>query len=533
MKQLYYNGNIYTMAKEGERVEALLTEDGVIKAAGSYETLRAENSDACETDLLGKTLMPAFVDGHSHFLMAMQIGMMADLASCSNFEEIVSVMKTFIQDRKITESGVAIGWGYDHNFLPGEQHPDRHVLDQISQTVPVCIVHTSGHMGCVNTLTLKLAGITSESPDPPGGKIGREPGGKEPSGYLEEAAMFQGLGALMSRLDTGMVPSVTTAEKMYLAHGITTVQEGGANEQSIAALMAFNAGNQLTVDVVAYPLVEEKAREIIRKFPEYRGKYHGHLKIGGCKIILDGSPQGKSAWLTQPYENSGDYRGYPKYSDELVETWLEEAVEDGVQVLAHCNGDAAGDQFLQCYNKALETHPEKKSADLRPVMIHCQTARKNQLEKMAPLGMIASIFTGHVYFWGDVHRRNLGAIRGANISPCQWALDAGLTVNFHQDMPVTRPDMLHSIWCAVNRITRSGKVLGESQKISVYEAFRAASYGGAYAYHEEDSKGTLEPGKKADMIILDRDPFAVDPIEIRDIQVMETIKDGAIVYQTE
>lgn len=533
MKHLYYNGNIYTMASEGERVDALLTEDGVIKAVGSYEKLRKENTDASATDLRGRTLMPAFVDGHSHFLMAMQIGMMADLTGCSDFEDIVSVMKEFIRDRKITENGVAIGWGYDHNFLPAEQHPDRHVLDQISETIPVCIVHTSGHMGCVNTVTLKLAGITSESPDPSGGKIGREEGGKEPSGYLEEAAMFQGLGILTRCLGSDMVPSVETAEKMYLEHGITTVQEGGATGQSVETLIAFDAMKKLRVDVVAYPLVEENAMDIIRRFPEYKGKYKGHVKIGGCKMILDGSPQGKSAWLTKPYENSGDYCGYPKYSDEMVKKWLEEALKDRVQVLAHCNGDAAGDQFLRCYEAALEKYPEEKAADLRPVMIHCQTARKDQMEKMAPLGMVASIFTGHVYFWGDVHRKNLGDIRGANISPCRWALDAGLTVNFHQDMPVTRPDMLHSIWCAVNRITRSGNVSGKSQKISVYEAFRAASYGGAYAYHEEGVKGTLEPGKKADMIILDRDPFAVDPIEIKDIRVLETLKDGATVYQSD
>ncbi len=533
MKELYYNGNIYTMEKEGESVEALLTEDGIIKAVGSYEKLRAENSDACEIDLLGKTLMPAFIDGHSHFLMAMQIGMMADLTACSNFDDIVSVMKAFIKEKNISENGVVIGWGYDHNFLPAEKHPDRHVLDQISETIPVCVVHTSGHMGCVNTLTLKLAGISSKTPEPPGGKIGREPGSGEPDGYLEEAAMFQGLGSLMGRMNTGENVSIKTAEKMYLENGITTVQEGGANEQSIATLMAFNENDQLTVDVVAYPLVEENAGEIIRKFSEYKGKYKGHLKIGGCKIILDGSPQGKSAWLSKPYENSGDYCGYPKYTDEAVESWLEEAVGDGVQVLAHCNGDASGDQLLSCYSKALYKHPEKRDADLRPVMIHCQTARKDQLEKMAPLGMIASIFTGHVYFWGDVHKKNLGKIRGENISPCRWALDAGLMINLHQDMPVTRPNMLHSIWCAVNRITRTGNVLGEFQKISVYEAFRAASYGGAYAYHEEDSKGTLAPGKKADMIIMDIDPFEIDPIRIKDIRIIKTIKDGVVVYQSE
>lgn len=531
MKKLYYNGNIITMVKEGECVDALLTEGARIKETGNYDDILKRKEDVQVVDLHGGTLMPAFIDGHSHFLMAMQIGMMADLSDCNSFDDIVSTMRDFIKKRNITEKGVALGWGYDHNFLPGERHPDKDVLDQVSEQIPVCVIHTSGHMGSVNSVMLRLAEMTAETADPAGGKIGRVKGTSEPDGYLEEQALFRGMGKIAERLSADVKLPVETAEKAYLENGVTTVQEGGATAQSVETLLAFDRMKQLHVDVVAYPLAEENAREIIRKFPEYNGKYEGHVKIGGYKIILDGSPQGKSAWLTKPYKNCGEYCGYPKYADDKVMGWLEEAMEDGVQVLAHCNGDAAGDQFLRCYENVCGKHPAAKRKDLRPVMIHCQTARKDQLEKMAVLRMIASIFIGHVYFWGDVHRKNLGDDRGNNISPCRWALDAGVAVNLHQDMPVTRPDMLHSIWCAVNRISRSGEVVGEKQKISVYEAFRAASYGGAYAYHEEEEKGTLETWKRADMIILDRNPFLVDPSEIKDIKVVETIKDGVSVYR--
>lgn len=166
-------------------------------------------------------------------------------------------------------------------------------------------------------------------------------------------------------------------------------------------------------------------------------------------------------------------------------------------------------------------------------MIHCQTARKDQMQQMKDLNMLPSVFVGHVYYWGDIHIKNFGQERGGQISPCKWAEEEGLVLNLHQDMPVTRPNMLHSIWCAVNRVSRTGKIIGEEQKITVYQAFRAASYGGAYEYNEEDRKGTLESGKKADMIIMDKDPFAMDPMEIKNIEILETIKDGDTVYTKE
>ena len=376
-----------------------------------------------------------------------------------------------------------------------------------------------------------MAGIHRDTPDPPGGKIGRCEESGEPNGYLEETAMFQALGMQIGRMGKYAAPDVSQAEQMYLEQGITTVQEGGATKQTMEGLLAYNTAGRLRVDVVAYPLAEEGALEIARTYAAFQKRYQGHVKLGGCKLILDGSPQGKSAWLTQPYENSGDYRGYPKYEDERVTEWIAGALRENLQVLAHCNGDAAGDQFLRCYEEACRLTGTQTGEDLRPVMIHCQTMRRDQAEIMRRFGMIASVFVGHVYFWGDIHWKNLGPVRGAHISPCRWALDQGVVVNLHQDMPVTRPNMLHSIWCAVNRVSRTGQIIGEDQKLTVYQAFRAASYGGAYAYYEEGEKGTLEAGKRADMIILDQDPFAIAPMEIRKIKVLETIKDGCAVYR--
>lgn len=531
MKKLYYNGNILTMAAEGEEKEALLTEDQIIRATGSLIELKDKYPDAELINLKGKTLMPAFIDGHSHFLLSMQTAGMADLSGCSSFEDIVTVMKEYIRQNQITEHDAAMGWGYDHNFLPGETHPGKNILDRISTEIPICVVHTSGHMGCMNTPALIAAGITSETKDPHGGKIGRLSRTGEPNGYLEETAMFQGMTSVAGRIPIRNMPSIKMAEKIYLENGITTVQDGASSRQSAETLTRLDQAGSIHVDVIMYPLMEDDGPEILKDFSDYAGHYKGHIKIGGYKLILDGSPQGKSAWLTKPYENSGTYCGYPRYTDEQVTKFITCALEDGQQVLAHCNGDAASDQFLNCYSNALKKHSDLHKKDLRPVMIHCQTTRKDQFDRMKDLNMIPSIFTGHIYYWGDIHIKNLGSTRGNQISPCRWAEDAGLQLNLHQDMPVTRPNMLHSIWCAVNRISRSGNIIGKRQKITVYEAFRAASYGGAYSYHEENVKGTLEPGKIADMIIIDHNPFVIDPMSIREIKVIETIKNGKTLYK--
>ena len=207
------------------------------------------------------------------------------------------------------------------------------------------------------------------------------------------------------------------------------------------------------------------------------------------------------------------------------------AVEEEQQLLVHCNGDAASEQFLRLYEKI--SNETGNIRELRPVMIHCQTVRNDQLDRMAKLGMIASIFVGHVWYWGDIHRKNFGAVRGDHISPVKDALDRGVVVNFHQDTPVTKPNMMHSVWCAVNRLSRGGAVIGNEQKISVYEALKAVTIQAAYEYFEEASKGSIEVGKRADLVILDQSPLETDPMLIRDIQVMATIKDGKVIYQND
>lgn len=530
METLYYNGDIITMEDDREP-EAVVVKDGVIAFVGTLDEARSVVSDQANlVDLHGQCLMPGFIDPHSHIVMNGQMSMCAGLSDCTSYEDIVCTLRKYINEQKIGADSVVVGMGYDHNFLKEGRHPDKWVLDQVSTEIPIMILHASAHFACVNSKVLELAGITAETPDPPGGVIGRLSTGQEPSGYFEEAGMTLVQGVMQAGIRTDISAMLFEMQRGYIENGITTVQDGAATGGELQVLKAGAELGALKVDVVAYPLMSSNGVELLHQNIERCGKYKKHLKIGGYKIVLDGSPQGRSAWMSKPYMNGeAGYCGYPWMKDEQVESYIRTAVEEGQQLLAHCNGDAASEQYINAYERVIKE--TGCSQDLRPVMIHCQTVRTDQLERMAGLNMIASIFVGHIFYWGDIHIKNFGLERGNHISPVRDAIKCGVRVNFHQDTPVTKPDMLHSVWCAVNRVSRDGITIGEDQKISVYEALKAITIDAAYEYFEEDSKGSIRAGKRADLVVLSQSPLKVKTSSIKDIRVMETIKDGAVIYE--
>lgn len=534
MQKIYYGGRIMTMLDENDYVDAILVNDGKIIATGTREVVLDkvnEDTEYEEIDLNGQTLMPAFIDPHSHVSMVAQTAFMANLADCKTFEDIQETLIKYKETKNLSKTAPIIGFGYDHNFLAEESHPTKKLLDNVSETNPIFILHTSAHMGSVNSATLSLAEITENTEDPHGGVIGREKDGKEPNGYLEESAMGLVQRLIFSNLEMDFNELIVDAQEQYLENGITTVQDGASTEEVIQQLQGAADADLLKLDTIAYPLMTAGAREIMKEHPDIANKYQNHLKIGGYKMLLDGSPQGKSAWLTEPYEGEDTYRGYPWMEDKEVKKYIEMALEDNQQLLVHCNGDAASDQLLRLYAEAFEASNNPNKEKLRPTMIHCQTVRNDQLDQMVELDMIPSIFVSHTYYWGDVHLKNLGDDRGRRISPAKSAFDRGLMVNFHQDSPVVKPLMLHTVWCAVNRITRNGVSIGQEETIGVYDALKAVTINAAYAYFEEDIKGTVEEEKLADLVILDRNPLEVDPYEIKDIKVIETIKEGVTLYK--
>ncbi|MGP5038028.1 amidohydrolase [Corynebacterium variabile] len=454
MATLYHSGTVITMDEDAPaagREEAVVTDADRIVFVGDEATARARYGRAAEVDLAGRVLMPAFIDAHVHFMSYGKATRQVDLRDCTDIDGIVAALAERLAGRPAQDASPVVGLGYDHNNLPGYRHPTRHDLDRVSTSVPVIVLHRSSHMLVVNSAVLALVGITSETPDPEGGRFGREADGVTPDGYVEEISamlmLAEGLAAadgdgeagpsLLSPGSSGdQREAILTAQREYLARGITTVQEGAASPEEVDALIAAGHEGDLTLDVVAYPIVTTGGLDVLDAHPERVGTYEGRVRLGGCKLILDGSPQARSAWLSEPYEPEGDSAeseaaadhrheeheepgqcqcGYPALPDDQVGSLIARAVDSGYQVLAHCNGDAASEQFLDAYAQVAESHPG--AAALRPVMIHAQTVRDDQLDRMPALGMIASFFVGHVWFWGDTHLRNLGPERGRRISP--------------------------------------------------------------------------------------------------------------------
>ncbi len=529
---LYYNGNILTMDKASPRAEALLTEGDGIVAVGSLSCIESYlRGDEIKFDLSGKTLMPAFVDGHSHVLMLGSMINKCYLGECRSFDEILDTIRAYREKNGLTHGEKINCYGYDLSIIKEGRHPTADILDKLGVDNPIGCTHASFHMGVYNTVAMRGAGIDDSYTFGGSGVVGRDENGHL-NGYFEEGAR-RVMSEFMSRGTTeDFEKNYLSAEREYLRNGIATIQEGGSvKEERILKFKKLAEENKITADVVLY--LEPRLRD-----PEFWDRAYSmiddeksreHLKIGGVKIVLDGSPQAKTAWMSEPYENETEYRGYPNHKDEIVYELLKRGANKKIQVLAHCNGDAASEQFISAWERVVEEDPS--ATEIRPVMIHAQTVRYDQLDRMARTNMIQSFFVGHTYFWGDTHLKNFGTERGERISPVRAALDRGLYPNFHQDSPVTPPNMLHSVWCAVNRVTRSGRVIGEENKISVYDALIAATNGGAYEYFEENTKGILKTGAKADLIVLDKDPTSIDPMGIKDIKVLRTVKNGKTVFE--
>lgn len=522
---LYTNGTILTMT-EPETVEAVLTDNGKIVAVGTRSALENRNTEANVIDLNGMTMMPAFIDPHSHFSSYATSFLQAPLEECRNFEEIGMRLKAFIKERGIEPGQWIIAKGYDHNSLEEQCHPTLAFLDAYVPDHPVVLQHASGHVGVFNTMALKELGVTGETQSPEGGKIGMENG--EPNGYMEENAMFVYMKKVPSPGMEDLIGAYAKAQAGYASRGIATIQEGMAVAQLIPLYQYLEKAGMLYLDVVAYAAMAD-AEAFLSAFPGAVRQYDGHLKIGGYKIFLDGSPQGRTAWMRKPYLGEDpSYCGYGTMKDEEVLAAVEKAAESGMQILAHCNGDAAAEQYLDAVARVEET---KDVAAVRPVMIHAQLVGRDQLPRLKKLGVIPSFFVAHVYHWGDTHMKNFGIERARAISPTASALENGLLFTFHQDAPVIEPDMLETIWCAVNRKTKSGVLLGEEERISVREALKAVTINAAYQYFEEDRKGSIEPGKDADFVLLDRNPLTENAETLREIRIMETRKRGKTIYR--
>ena len=542
-RAMYTGGPIITM--EGERpdyAEALVVEDGKIAFVGSRREALARYPDARREDLKGRTLLPGFIDGHSHLYNTGFFGLMANLypppdGPGQSHASLIRSMQDWTKSSQgrlmIGKFGWIMGFGYDDSLLAEREHPTARDLDRISTELPVVVIHQSGHLAAINTRAMQLMGITRDSPDPAGGVIQRNADGT-PNGVLEEAA-WVGVGfKIVAKTDAEVrKASLAKAQELYASYGYTTVQEGRASPIESGALAEAAQGGELYLDVVSYPDIQFGVGVMASPYYTRDRSYRGHYRIGGAKLSLDGSPQGKTAWLSHPYHvpphgRGADYVGYPALPDAQANALVAKAYENGWQLLVHANGDAAIDQMIAAIGAAGKAYP---GTDRRTVLIHGQTLRKDQVPVMAKQGVLPSLFPAHTFYWGDWHRQSvLGADRARDISPDRWVLDAGMTLTSHSDAPVVPPNSLRILDATVNRTTRSGFVLGAEQRLSRYEALKTLTAWSAFQYFEEQGKGTLSVGKLADLVILDRNPLTVAPARLHKIRVLRTIKQGRTVW---
>jgi len=542
--RIFHNANILTMSFKNGHDEmsianAVAVKDGRIIALTDSISEYPENWVGQNTqisDLNGLTLMPGFVQSHAHFNLIVLKKMTVNLApppdgGVANLTTLKNALSTAAQ--KIPAGYPIMGIGYDDTVMEEKRHPTRDDLDAVSSEHPIIIMHISFHIAVMNSKALEMAGIDAETPDPEGGHIQREPNSNRPNGVLEEAAINV-IGKMLPQPSSQQVfKTYDVVVQDLLALGYTTIVEHASDSAMEKGFEAYFASRDVPVDMITYRRVLPDTEPLASQMANMTREDINGFKLGGIKILLDGSIQGYTGHLSQPYHvtpasKDVSYRGYPHLPPEKFNNMLMQAYADDIPLLVHTNGDAAIDVLLDGLEKANTAYPDNS---LRPVSIHAQTMRQDQLDRAKELSLIPSFFVDHVYFWGDRHKDIfLGPERAAKISPVGSAEDRHLIYTIHDDAPVVSADPFRTLWVAVARLTSSGEKLGADEAITRQQALKALTINSAYQHYIETHKGSIEVGKKADMIILDGNPLTLAEAELRHIKVLETVKDGETVY---
>ena len=528
-------GPIVTM--QGDQpvtVEAIVVDDGRIAYVGSKaEALKRQGPGTVLKDLGGRTLMPGFIDGHAH---AMQFGAQAIGANLlappdgtvNTIDDVVEKLKAFGAGPDVALTGWIFGTGYDDSLLG--RHPTREDLDKVSTTVPVMATHISGHFAAVNSAGLKALGYDASTPNPPGGVIRREADGRTPNGVLEELAAIPNMARVLS-------PTTQEGRDLFLKRGLELAKSYGyttANEGRMFGPMhgqMVDAANRGLVDIDVIGWMDYTGKSELDG--GFGNTYANHYRLGGLKITLDGSPQGRTAWRTTPYLLPPDgqkpgYLGYPAIADtKQVEAYLDEAYTKGWPVKVHANGDAAIDQLFEALRPVVAKHGVKPG---QVILVHGQFIRPDQVRELKSLGIFPSMFPMHTFYWGDWYMKIVGPEQANRISPMHSILGTGLHATSHTDAPVALPNLMQVVWATVNRTSRSGAVIGADERVTPYQAMQMVTIWGAEQFGERTDKGSLEAGKRADLVVLSDNPITIDPAKLNQIVVLETVKDGKTVW---
>ncbi len=553
---LLVNAQILTMDEQAPVADSLLLRGQYIAAVGRRETVSQDLPLFTQTiDLQGRSVLPGFVDAHSHFPSSGLALAGLDLTPppVGDVQTLTQLLIAVTEATRERPDGQwVIGFNYDDASLPEQRHPTRDELDKAAPLHPVYLWHRSGHMGVANSQALAalghvdetIANKASRSFDAKAVDADRDEQGQL-TGLLQESAAPR-LSVLLRQLPyRSLLDAVLTARDQYLEAGITTVQNGFADLPSMHLLRWLQRLGILPQRVVVWPAQEKVSKylslsnepettqtpsEVLTQAIGWRGKSH-RFQVSALKLIADGSPQGRTAWLSAPYKADialpQGYRGFPSIPEAIFTDRVVRYHSAGMQLALHGNGDAAIDLII----RSLEAAQNRiRRNDMRHVVVHAQTIRQDQLQSLARLGASATFFPAHTYYWGDWYReRVLGNERAQQISPLSQADEAGLPYSLHSDAPVTPIDPMQILWSATQRQTLSGHVLGASLAVDRQRALRAMTIDAAWQNHLEQDRGTLEVGKLADLVVLSGDPLT-EP-DVRNLHVQQVWIGGHRVFQ--
>ena len=534
---LYRGGPIVTMdGGTPQTVEAVVTRDGRILFAGSEKQARRQaGKDVAVHDLKGATMLPGFVDAHSHFAVAMQMAGGLDLrdGGLPPVTDIASLQRTigdYIVRQAIPKDGWVIVWQYDNESLAEKRHITRAELDAVAADRKIVVLHQSLHGLVANSAALAAAKLDNASQPPPGGMMLRDADGRL-NGVLLEKSTFLMLAAMPQLSPEQKLARLDAAQQRYFAEGYTHAQDGATMPADLAFFTSPAARDHLKIDLALLPLYTGLDALLAR--PDVRfGQYDGHVKLQGIKVILDGSVQARTGYFTRDYARGGPdgahpWHGAPAMDQAAFDLLAKKATDRHWQLFVHANGDAAIDMAIRGFDAA----GIKAADDRRPVVIHSQFQRREQLVDYKRIGVAPSYFSNHAWYWADVHRTNFPKDVVDFISPLRSARAAGLIPSNHSDFSVTPLDTRFMLWTSMARVSPTGVVSGPDERLGAYEALQALTTAPAWQAFEEDRKGRIRAGLLADFVILDRNPLTTPVDGIRSIKVLETVKEGRSVWK--
>ena len=541
---VYAAKKIITMNPSRPEATHVAVREGRILGAGSYEDVAAWGEHTLDNRFADKVLMPGFVEGHAHtmegslwakvycgwFDRGDPDGRVWDgLKSIDAVIERLSAAADQLDDPDAPVSGWQLDPIYMDNIRVG-----RSDLDRVSTTRPVGVLHASGHILNVNTKALELAGLLKPGVDHPGIPLGDD---GLPTGELKGpdamTPVGQHVGFARSLLDADEA-GLRNFAKLCVRTGTTTITDLASRMDPETVEMMLRVTDEDDYPICLVPLrffMGLSPVDLIDEVLSLKARSTERLRMGRIKVVADGSIQGFSARLRWPGYHNGAPNGLWYIAPDQLAEILERALEAGIQVHTHTNGDQATQLLLEKFAPALQAHP---NPDHRFTIQHCQLADAAQFRLAAKLGMCANLFANHHFYWGDEHYKlTVGPDRATRMNACRTALDAGVPLAIHSDAPVTPLGPLFTAWAAVNRITASGRVQGEAERITVAEALYAITLGAAYTLHMDGEVGSIETGKRADFAVLDADPTAVSPGKLKDIGVWGTVQGGRVFAASE